>query len=109
MTTKTANKVMHEQVNKLEVFKGSNVFSKDTGNLYIVFSYGEHFPMYIYDRSAQQWYGNTDRYSVSTSRQQQQARPTPADGKDIHWHNTELMQRIIRSNGVSGVVADRMQ
>jgi hypothetical protein len=106
---KTANRAMHEYVNNNEVFTGSNVFAKEVGALYIVFSYGEHFPMYIYDYDHQQWYGNTDRYSQSTTRQQQQARPTPADGKSIHWHNTEILQRIVRAGGVSDVVAKRME
>jgi hypothetical protein len=45
--------------------------------LYIVYSYGVHFPIYIAETAADvtRWYANADRYSRSTTRHQSQAHP----------------------------------
>ena len=67
-----------------EEFKGSNLFGEwdgasdyfdisDTYTPYVVYSYGRHFPIYLYLNGV--WYENTDKYSVSTSKHQTQARP----------------------------------
>ena len=40
---------------------------------YVVYSYGRHWPMYIYIGGT--WFENEDRYSVTTSKQMGQARP----------------------------------
>ena len=74
---KTSNKNARELVEKRETFKGSNTFSsihtRTKGNIYAVYSYGYHFPMYIF--KAGKWYANSDKYSVSTSKHQTQLRP----------------------------------
>ena len=51
-------------------FEAGNVFAVDypTTGYYVVFSYGLHWPLFIYDYKKKQWYGNSDRYSVTTSR-----------------------------------------
>jgi hypothetical protein len=64
---------------------------------YVVFSYGPHFPMYVYDYQMQEWYGNKDRYSVTTSKHQTQARPT----RVRDYFDTEAM-RYIAARGFMG-------
>lgn len=59
---------------------------------YVVYSYGDHFPMYIYDERLSQWFGNADRYSVTTSRHQSQCMPVDRD--DITWLETHLLRRL---------------
>ena len=51
-------------------FEAENVFaaSYPTTGYYVVFSYGLHWPLFIYDYNKRQWYGNSDKYSVTTSR-----------------------------------------
>lgn len=56
-------------------FKGSSIFAKNEGRWYVVYSYGIHFPMFAYHRDQQQWYANSDKYSVTTSRHQTACRP----------------------------------
>ena len=74
---KVANKNARQYVDNLDRFTGSNIFGEQADNLYIVYSYGYHFPMYIYDRQAGGiWIGSKDSYSVSTSRHQSQCRPS---------------------------------
>lgn len=67
-------------------FQGSNLFAEDHPNLYVVYSYGKHFPMYVYDKEVNQWFGNKDKYSPSTTRQQSQAYPQGVT--TIHYMST---------------------
>lgn len=86
-----ANQKAHEHVSRREPFKGSNLYAEyrtvkqdsfreairealgEPLEVYAVFSYGEHFPIYAF--RAGQWFRNKDKYSVTTSKHQSQARP----------------------------------
>ena len=96
-------KEMGSMVEARMPFKGNSVFASWVGDLYCVFSYGQHFPMYIFDAkscvygvngevlSKGLWLGNTDKYSTTTSRHQSKCRP-----REIHKHlNTEQMKDVI--------------
>ena len=58
---------------------------------YVVYSYGHHFPMYIY---TDKWYGNSSKYSVTTSKHQSLARPRFVD---ITWLNTVELNQLINN------------
>ena len=91
---KVANKNASQYVDELKVFEGSNTFAEhyDKKNLYVVYSYGYHFPMYVYDYQAGIWVGNEDRYSMSTSKHQSQCRPSePVEC----WLNTHEIKDYI--------------
>jgi len=105
------NKDMHKFTTFRTPFKNNNEtcwggWNWDT-SLYAVFSYGHHFPMYVYDAQAQQWYGNEDKYSRTTTRHQSQARPRTEAG--IEWMSTEALAHLISSGGVAGAVARRIE
>ena len=109
-TMRVANKDASKYVNELKEFKGSynkyarhnaSIFAENESafdmygeDLYVVYSYGYHFPMYIYDRQAGIWIGSNDRHSVSTTRHQSHCRPSA----EIHcWLDTaEEMNEYIR-------------
>jgi hypothetical protein len=66
-------------------FQGSNLYAEWVQPLtalrnetdkqqYVVFSYGAHFPAYIYTEGV--WFENEDKYSPTTSKHMSQARPT---------------------------------
>ena len=89
-------------------FKGNSVFSSWVSpNLYVVYSYGTHFPMYVYDASAcvfggfgnvigkGAWLGNTDRYSVTTSKHQGKTRPREVS----KWLDTESLKNVLYEGG----------
>jgi hypothetical protein len=76
-----------------------------SGDLYVVYSYGYHFPMYIYDYKAQQWFGNSDKYSSTTSRHQSQARPRHVD---ITYLDTSMMKLIINAGGYNQSILRRV-
>ena len=62
--------------NRVE-FTGNNLFSVkyDEQGLYVVYSYGEHFPIYVYDDNRDIWLENSGKYSISTGKHQSQACP----------------------------------
>ena len=65
-------------------FQANNIHGQNEGDWFVVYSYGEHFPMYAW-KAGLGWQGNKDKYSVTTSRHQNQVRP---DGIN-DWHSTE--------------------
>lgn len=90
-----ANRDSCKYVNKREPFIGSNLFAErntnTTKDLYVVYSYGYHFPIYIYDFGVRQWFGNEDYYSGSTSKHKAQSRPTHPIAL---FCSVEIMKRI---------------
>lgn len=48
----------------------------ERGDVYVVFSYGYHFPMYVYDYRLGVWFANADKYSVTTSKHQNMCCPS---------------------------------
>lgn len=68
---------MRSKVEAKEEFKGSSVFAEKVAGkpLYVVYSYGYHFPMYVFDEVIGEWIGNSSKYSVTTSKHQSKCRP----------------------------------
>jgi|TARA_R110002153_G_scaffold245393_1_gene400930 hypothetical protein len=113
---RTSNQDCSTYVNKCEEFKGAwnktsgsySLFAEDYSNvkespvlpegLYVVYSYGHHFPMYAYDYRLKVWIGNEDKFSVSTSRHQSHARPRFEIGK---WLSTDEMHSLISEKGLT--------
>lgn len=110
-----ANKDCRTHVQHRQAFTANNIFAEyithnangdqlDTCR-YVVYSYGKHFPMYIYEGGV--WYANCDKYSPTTSKHQTQANPclgqtipTPMD--------TKQMLTIVRY-GIAGLAAMGVQ
>lgn len=72
---------------------------------YVVYSYGYHFPMYVYDANTCEWYGNKDKYSRTTSSHQTKARPRAGIAD---WFDTETMKRIIEF-GMVGLIEHKLE
>lgn len=100
-----------DKVDSLEEFQGSNTFGKwvsyDEGRtkLYVVYSYGHHFPMYVYDDNEDTWVGNKDKYSRSTTRHQSQLRPSEVS----IWYNTDELKEVIYHGGLVGYTINKAQ
>lgn len=76
--------------NKIE-FTANNIFAKKFANGdYAVWSYGAHFPIYVYARN--RWFGNFEKYSRSTAKHQSQARPSVSS---IIYLPTIALKRLI--------------
>ena len=74
MTERTSNQQSSQYTRNREPFNGSNLSGKIMPNkAYVVLSYG-YYPLYVY--KYHKWYENKEKYSVSTSKQLGQSRPT---------------------------------
>lgn len=101
---RTSNRDCREYVERRIPFQGSNLFGQylmeepddeEAGDvIYAVFSYGHHFPIYAYSTLTQQWFANSGKYSLSTTRHQSQARPI-SDGAQLQWLDTAKMKTLV--------------
>lgn len=105
---------MRDYIIRKAAFKGSSVYAHwvdaiDGSKQYVVYSYGIHFPMYVFaplpdGSGAYCWYGNSDKYSPTTSRHQSACRPP-----HIHaWGDTRFMCGLTHQ-GMLGLVKLRME
>ena len=63
-----------DYVGQCTPFKGSNLYGETLPlGGFVVYSYGPHWPLYIYDGCT--WYESASRITPSTSRHRSQARP----------------------------------
>ena len=72
---RTSNKNSAQYAHKLHNFTANNLHGINEGKYYIVYSYG-WYPLFLYEYSTGIWYENSTKYSVSTSKQKTQVRPT---------------------------------
>ena len=106
MTNKIANKDASESVNNRHAFQGSNIFAENirhhtcgcNEDLYVVYSYGHHFPMYVFDYTTREWYANSDKYSPTTSKHQSQCRPRFEIAREF---NTEDLIDLIETGSLA--------
>ena len=72
-----------EYVQKLQLFhnsgsnhrhpKGATLWSEQRGDIYVVFSYGDHWPLYVNWKGV--WFKNKDKYGPTTSKHSSQVNP----------------------------------
>jgi hypothetical protein len=83
---KTTNPKVRPHVQAKQPFVANNIFAEwvragvgysgTAGeDIYAVYSYGKHFPMYAFIPSVNRWFANVDRYSITTSKHKGQAHP----------------------------------
>lgn len=104
---RVANVKCRPYVTERDPFKGSNLYGiyslMDADHeVYTVFSYGDHYPMFIYTEGM--WFENEDKYSPSTSKQKSQARPM---GVRPILLSTRWMQRLA-NNGYQSIAKERI-
>lgn len=81
-----------------EPFKGSNTWGEWlTKSLYVVYSYGRHFPLFVWDNDVQMWFANADKYSRSTSKHRAQLRPNT---DKLECMNTQQIRSLVSAGGV---------
>jgi len=102
---KIANRDARAYVACRQPFVGSNMFAewRDNDSRYVVYSYGKHFPMYIWTEG--HWYGNADKYSRTTSKHQSQCRPLTEGG--VKFLSNNLMYTLA-VEGFTGLVKYRL-
>jgi hypothetical protein len=70
---KIANCAARQSVKELADFKGNNTYGEWIGEVYAVFSYGPHWPLFV--NKAGVWYENEDKYGTTTSKHRSQLHP----------------------------------
>lgn len=82
---KIANRDARQYVQNHKPFEGNNLYAVtrqcaspdpenyNTAQYYVVYSYGEHYPMFIYING--KWFENGDKYSPTTSKHRSQCHP----------------------------------
>jgi hypothetical protein len=98
MATYSSNKEADTYTTNREPFKGSNTWGEWVKELYVVFSYGRHFPIYVWDEQLGMWFGNQDKYSRSTTRHQSQLRPRT---DRIEYISTAKIKDLVSAGGVA--------
>jgi|688.fasta_scaffold516879_1 hypothetical protein len=73
--TKTSNANARQFVQDRKEFVGSNTFGRWVNGNYVVYSYGLHFPIFVWSGFDTKWYQNSDKYSATTSRHKTQLHP----------------------------------
>ena len=86
---KVANHLCKLLVEEKKEFQGSNLYGRYVGKKYVVYSYGNHFPLFVFHN--EEWYENCDKYSVTTSKHRSQSRPSYSTIK----LNTRQIQDLI--------------
>ena len=79
---RVSNRGARDYVQRRVEFQGNNTFAREVitehSVVYAVYSYGEHFPMFVAETTADNvthWYANTDKYSRTTSKHYGQLHP----------------------------------
>lgn len=99
-----------ELARKKEPFDFNNVYAVARLNrqhqppTYTVYSYGVHYPMYVYDYEACQWYGNKDKSTPTTQRHKTRFEPYSV----AQWVDTETLSNIA-IHGIVETSAKRME
>jgi hypothetical protein len=71
-----SNRDAREYTENMIPFVANNLEGKTLSNGdYVVLSYG-YYPIWYYCKAENQWYGNSTKYSVTTSKHMSQSRPT---------------------------------
>lgn len=91
-TVRTSNKEARYYVESLIPFKASNTSGsyQRNGN-YVVWSY-DWYPIFVYD--GDNWYENSSKYSVTTSKQTSQLRPYRFPGEIIDIPHSEIKNKV---------------
>lgn len=74
-TPRTSNFKARSLVQSRTPFKGSNTFAEWDGKRFVVYSYGKHWPLFVWCEVAKCWYENSDKYSRTTSKHRMQLHP----------------------------------
>ena len=101
------NNEIPRHVAQLEPFSNrhDSVFANDDAAKYVVYSYGDHFPMAMFDKDVGKWIVNEDKFSITTSRHQSLVRQG-IDHVDL-WLDTDYMQLVVHK-GYRRFIADHI-
>ncbi len=96
-----------EFVKNKENFVGSHIWGEKLGDdFYLVASYGEQFPLFIYDKPADNWYENGDEYVFNGENieQTKEHRELLRPSVDMHIKSLEWMRnKLAKIKSTEGI------
>ena len=102
-TPRVANRDAAPLVRARKEFRGSSTFARwITPERYVVYSYGEHWPMFICDHG--QWFFNESYYSRTTAKHTSQLRPPCSNP----IYRPEERMRMIAKKGATVVATENL-
>ena len=104
---RTSNGGSSQYVRQHLPFKASNLWAEwvQEETRYVVYSYGRHWPLFIYDKQTNVWFENASKYSVSTNRQKAQCYPHTTPAIDMHPLHVDDMIKVAYKGPVGLIVA----
>jgi len=104
----TANRFVWSHVQSKTAFTNTNktLFGNYVySGIYVVYSYGSHFPIYAYEPKSDRWFANEDKYSRTTTRHQSLAHPRT----ETYPLSSEAMRELVNhADGYERVVVRRL-
>lgn len=96
MATRITNVTARKYVQEGVPFQGNNLYGEWRDGRYVVTSYGDHFPLFIWEAGT--WYENSEKITVTTSKHRAQTHP----------HEDTLLMTckdmvVIMNHGIVGV------
>ena len=88
----------NDDVARLRPFRDANKYAVNDANhrLYVVYSFGPHWPMFVFDRKTCRWYANDDTPpSQTTKRHVTQCYPHHVKADEFEYVNTQWLKRFI--------------
>jgi hypothetical protein len=70
---RVANRYARAYVQQRKPFRGNNTFGTYIDGRYVVYSFGAHWPMFVYDDG--RWFANSSLYGQTTSKHRSQLHP----------------------------------
>lgn len=64
-------------------------------NVYVVYSYGTHYPLFVFDASANCWFANNEKSSRTTNHHRYRFAPPKINMS----FNTETLRTLMKCNG----------
>jgi hypothetical protein len=96
MAPRITNVTARKYVQERRPFHGGNLYGEWRYGRYVVTSYGDHFPLFIWEEGT--WYENIEKITVTTTKHRTQAHPhedtLPMTCKDMV---------VIMNHGIVGV------
>lgn len=106
MSKKIANHQARSYVERKEPFVGSNTFAEWENSLYVVYSYGYHWSLFVYDSEANLWFENIRKCSRTTSRHLSQLRPYNVQLTPMEAHEIDA---LVRAGSFKDYTVKRLQ
>jgi hypothetical protein len=89
---KVANRSAKWYVTELQEFKGNNTFAVwESDKIYVVYSFGDHWILYIYVKEDNAWLGCDEKASISTNKHRTQLHP---NAEINEWLPQDILQQI---------------